>query len=48
MPVTDYDFYRDFPLDQTAEADCIMTISLGKPYEVDNYCYKFVAGIMKL
>lgn len=48
LPVTDYEFERKFPAYSTAEADCIMTISLGSPYDRDNCCYKFVAGVIEL
>ena len=48
IPVTDYEFARQFPADETAEADCLLTVSLGKPYKIDNCCYKFVAGVIEL
>lgn len=37
-----------FPPYSTGEAKCLLTISLGMPYERDNYCYKFVAGVIEL
>ncbi|HOU49721.1 MAG TPA: hypothetical protein PLR10_00790 [Smithella sp.] len=48
IPVTDYEYERRFPAYGTAEAECLLTISLGIPYEIDNYCYKFVAGVIEL
>lgn len=48
IPVTDYEYERQFPAHSTAEAECLMTISLGMPYEKDNCCYKFVAGIIEI
>lgn len=48
IPVTDYEYERQFPAYGTAEAECLLTISLGMPYEKDNCCYKFVAGVIKL
>ena len=48
FPVTDYEYERRFPAYGTAERDCLLTISLGTPYERDNCCYKFVAGVMEL
>jgi len=48
IPVTDYEFERQFPADKTAEADCLLTISLGQPFKSDNCCYKFVAGVIEL
>lgn len=48
LPVTDYEFERHFPAHTTDEADCFLCISLGLPYEVDDFCYKFVAGVIKL
>jgi len=48
IPVTDYEFERHFPAYSIDEADCLMSISLGLPYERDNCCYKFVAGVIKL
>jgi hypothetical protein len=48
LPVTDYEYERRFPAYGTAEAECLLTISLGSPYERDNCCYKFVAGVTEL
>lgn len=48
IPVTDYEFERQFPANEAAETDCILTISLGQPFKVDNCCYKFVAGVVEL
>jgi hypothetical protein len=48
IPVTDYEFRRRYPPYETSEADCILTISLGQPFENDNCCYKFVAGVITL
>jgi len=48
IPVTDHEFERQFPAYSTDEADCLVCLSLGLPYERDNYCYKFVAGVIKL
>ena len=48
IPVTDYEYERQFPAYGTAAADCLLTISLGTPYERDNCCYKFVVGVMEL
>jgi len=47
IPVTDYKFEHDFPPYSTRKADCLLTLSLGLPYEGDN-CYKFVAGVLEL
>jgi hypothetical protein len=48
IPVTDYDFEHDFRAFETREAECLLTVSLGSPYERDNYCYKFVAGVIEV
>jgi len=48
IPVTDYEYERQFSTGDTAEAHCLLTISLGMPWELDNCCYKFVAGVIKL
>ena len=48
IPVTDYEFERQFPAYETAEGDFILTISLGQPFDRDNYCYKFAAGVIEL
>lgn len=48
IPVTDFEYERRFPAYGTAEADCLLTISLGTPYKLDNCCYKFVAGVIEL
>jgi hypothetical protein len=46
FPVTDYEFERHFLAYTTDEADCLLCISLGLPYEIDDFCYKFVAGVI--
>jgi hypothetical protein len=48
LVVTDYEYRRQFKPYSTAEADCLLTISLGVPYEMDNRCYKLVAGVIEL
>ena len=48
IPVTDYEFEHAFPPYNTREAECLLTVSLGMPYEMDNYCYKLVAGVIEL
>lgn len=49
LMVTDYEYWRQFPARETAEADCLLTVSLGLPFiEVDNCCYKLVAGVIEL
>jgi len=48
LQVTDYEYWSQFPAHETAKADCLLTISLGLPFEVDNCCYKLVAGVIEL
>lgn len=48
LPVTDYEYERHFPRYGRTEAECLLTISLGAPYERDSCCYKFVAGVIVL
>ncbi len=48
IPVTDYEYEKGFPSHSTAERDCLLTISLGAPFEKDNCCYKLAAGVIEL
>ena len=48
IPVTDFNFERDFPAYGRLKTSCLLTLSLGMPYELDGYCYKFVAGVLEL
>ena len=48
VPVTDYEFERAFPANATRQSRCLLTLSLGMPFERDECCYKFVAGIIEL
>jgi len=48
ITVTDYEFEHAFPAHGTREVKCLLTVSLGTPYERDNCCYKFVAGVIEL
>ena len=48
LVVTDWEYERRFESYSTVSADCLMTISLGVPYERDNCCYKLVAGVIRL
>ena len=48
IPVTDYEFEHAFPANGARECKCLLTLSLGMPFERDNCCYKFAAGIIEL
>lgn len=48
MPVTDYEFESTFSSYSTRQAECLLTISLGLPFDKDNCCYKFIAGVIEL
>ena len=48
IPVTDYRFESHFPVYSQREAHCLLTISMGMPFERDQCCYKFIAGIVEL
>ncbi|HPD14238.1 MAG TPA: hypothetical protein PLE19_04780 [Planctomycetota bacterium] len=46
LPVTDFEFERQFPAYSRDEADCLLAVSLGTPF--GNCCYKFAAGVIRL
>jgi hypothetical protein len=46
IPVTDLEFERRIPAYGTGEADCLLTASLGLPFQ--GCCYKFIAGVVLL
>lgn len=48
LPVTDYDYELKFPAYEKRQAECLLAISLGLPFEQDNYCYKFVVGVIEI
>lgn len=48
IPVTDYDFWLNFPPYHVGTAKCLLTISMGLPFERDDCCYKFVVGVILL
>lgn len=48
VPVTDYEFERHFSAYMRRKANCLLTISMGTPYDRDNCCYKFVVGVIEL
>ena len=48
LVVTDCEFRKGIESHSKKETDCILTISLGIPYEKDDCCYKLVAGVIEL
>lgn len=48
ITVTDYEFESNFKECSICETECLLTLSLGLPWRVDDCCYKLVAGVILL